>query len=203
MSEFTLSSIEPTREQAKHMVSMTYIDLVTAGHRMPFTYANPENKKHIERQYVKISDHPERYIGAYKGDRITGFIKFNEWNMADQLPFESFYERAMHRLHLHRTGELPHHPIGIFALTAHPLESGGAVKASEVRTELLRSVLEGNDDREIRISHYEEDIALKATTAAGFYGTGQSGRVAGIRQSLFVRPSLADIVSQDFVSESS
>jgi len=189
MSEFHYLPIDATAENARNMVHMTFLDLSHANHPNALRYANPGDTEHYSAQYEKLQKNPEKYLGAFNDDeRLVGFAKFNEWNGADQIPFQPFIERAAFRLHINRQMEIPHHPLGVYALVSHPVFSGGEDAAIDMQRDLLDNVIQIADGREMRITHFENDSAKAATTSRGFFSTGQIGKVAGIKQTLFVRP---------------
>ncbi|HET6747187.1 MAG TPA: hypothetical protein VFH06_03720, partial [Candidatus Saccharimonadales bacterium] len=135
MSELRkIGRILPTRKNAEAMLAFTGEDLARA--KVPpaeiWRVADPENTPLVDAQQQRLKRHPERYLGAIAGRQglggtVEGFIKYNEWRIADQLPFENEEEAAKLEA-VRAAGEhgLRGKPLGIFALHASSKQLEGS-----------------------------------------------------------------------------
>lgn len=192
MTEYRLDRIEPTYRNAQSAVQLTGLDLWAAGAAHFRDIANYSDLQHIKRQQQRFAQHPERYMGALDDeDHLLGLVKYNDWNWYDQQPFEPLLNRVLHRLDRRQQDEAAPQPLGVFALLVHT-EFVPADQRFDIGTDLLDVAIGVAQEREMRIVHYPDDEMKQITVAAGFYPSGKTGSVLGIRQELYVRPSKFD-----------
>jgi hypothetical protein len=188
MTSFHIGDIEPSAQNARSIVRLTSIDLSRAG--LPedevLSIADATNETHIEQQAARLAAYPERYLGAIASRELIGYIKVNEWNRADQLPFTTG---------LHRIGQRALLAVGDNTLEGGLLGIHGFVvddPSSEDRLvgmSLLEEALELAFGREVRIAQYKGDPMNYVTKEKGFIPTGKHGTILGIQQELHIRPA--------------
>lgn len=194
MTDFELREIKPTFENARNIVWMVAQDLHAAdvSNEQINRIANPCNDDMVERQRLRVAEHPERYLGAFEDSadkRLIGFSMVNEWLPGDETLFTSKLRRiGSHILHRH---EADIRPIGIHSLIADHKEKQLVQK--QVVHALLDDVIEDADGglREIRTSAYvySDDYLQALLVAKGFKRTHHMGYpIANARQELYVRP---------------
>ena len=194
-----IARIVPTRRNLETIVSLTNADLQTSGlsPEEAAQLADPQNNQHLETQRRKLLLHPARYLGAFAssrfGNELKGFIKYNEWRAADELPYA---EAAEARLLKDMIAAEKHHlagrPIGIFALCVASSLSQDA--QPRFASALLHSVLEKFSDKEFRIGAPAEDPLVPLLRSYRFEPTGRrGGPISGISQELYIRPPIRSV----------
>jgi hypothetical protein len=194
MTDFELREINPTFDNARNIVWMVAQDLHEAyvpNYEIK-RIADPCDNDMVERQRLRVAQHPERYLGAFEDSadkRLIGFSMVNEWLPGDEKLFTSRLRRlGSHILH-HQEPMV--RPVGIHSLIADHKEKKLVQK--QVVGALLDDATETADGglREIRTSTYTfiDDYFQALLIAKGFKRTRRIGYpVAGARQELYVRP---------------
>lgn len=184
MISFHIGNIEPSEQNARSIVRLTSGDLLRAGlsEEETLLIADDTNEAHISRQTERLANYPNRYLGAIAAGELVGFVKLNEWNRADQLPFTSGVSRIGQKALL---------AGGNLQLEGRPQGIHGFVVADDdqfVGMFLLEKALALAEGRETRIAQYEGDPMNHVTQERGFVPTGRKGIVLGVQQELHVRP---------------
>lgn len=199
MSEFYMGHIAPSKKNAQAIVRLTQADLRQAGLSTELTagIADPEHTRHVDEQLGKLRMHNRHYRGIFVGSRrhseaLQGFIKFNDWRVADELPYavgvdsEELQQRLANRQHY-----LPGRPIGIFALSVDE-ELPEQIQRHYART-LLELVIAKfpKYQREFRIGVYKNDPLQPVIAECEFRQTGRTGQpIPGVLQELYIRKRL-------------
>ena len=188
-SSFRIDSIEPSEQNARSIVSLTNADLLRAGlsETAARDFADVDNDAHIERQVAKLATHPEQYLGAIAVNELIGFVKYAEWNRADQVPFVPGVIKPLAQRALFKSGDihLEGLPQGIHGLVV----DGADIYARFVGMYLLKDALSLAGGHETRVARYEGDPMNYVIRENGFIPTGKRGNVLGINQELYVRPA--------------
>jgi hypothetical protein len=198
MSKYRIDHINPSEENAQIITELRHIDLRNAGMSRydANEFADPLNDSHVECQFERLRDYPERYIGAtaIRCSELVGFCEIYEWKAADQLRYSRGIERlAMLAIANFGDDQLRGKPIGIHEMAV----DGDIDDRYDIVSRLLDEAISIAGSHEVRIAKYKNDTFEPPLLRRGFESTGKYGIVNGVNQQLYSRPPYIPVAHRD------
>ena len=182
MNIVKFEAIKPSFSNARTIQCLTLQDVTVGGFEYPKNLANPNSLAYVLAQRRKLQRHPDRYTGSYIGRNLKGYMKTNEWQIADELPFANDTARSeLQKLQEEGIRVDPNRALGIFGLVVsnelpydEQLEIGG--RFLDLATERAHDM----GMQAIKIVFHDNDPLLKtAQDDHEFMFTGAIGEAVG------------------------